>query len=100
MPTLELSVLDGIARAPAGDNEVDLAALQLELQIVAGKLIAAPGKQVLCRSVMRRRELGERVGVGNEDIDVVADAVIVEDRQRGAAAERPARWVLQGIEQR
>src|SRR3546814_3026811 len=87
-----------LGRAPAADDEVDLSPVQLQLQVVAGELVTVLTQEGLGRRVPGRGQVGDGIGVVEEDIDVVTDAVLVEDGKRRAAAEGPRRRFLQRVE--
>lgn len=70
-----------------GDDEVDLALGQKQLDVAGALVVVRRDRQgVVAQS---RVEKAEGLGVGQEDVDVLAAPVVQVEHQHGAAAERP-----------
>ncbi len=73
----------------AGGHEVDLAFREIQLEKARPFCIVR--RQGVRPVVQPRRQMAEHLRIRNEDVDVLAEAVVVSQHQHGAATQGPPR---------
>jgi hypothetical protein len=83
--TFEIPSLRRLIGALACDNEIDLAGVELQLQVIAGEFVFPIADQGPRLGIRIRREIRDPIRVRHENIDVVTDPM-VEVRGESCAA--------------